>query len=332
MLNSVLRSIFGTSSERQLKKVAPLLDQVRQHEAHMVSLTNDRLRARTADFKERLAQGASLEDILPEAFAAVCEAGKRVVGMRPFDVQILGGIVLHNGWIAEMVTGEGKTLVATMPVYLNALTGNGVHIVTVNDFLARRDSEWMGPIYQFMGLTTGLIQHDMGTAERQVGYRADLTYGTNNEFGFDYLRDNMAIRPEMRVQRQLNYAIVDEIDSILIDEARTPLIISGRPEKSTDLYYKVDDVVRRLRKDTHYETEEKGHHVLITEEGMNALETLLGVENLFTEDLGLVHMVEQALRAHNFYKRDDEYVVYNGEVLIVDEFTGRMMEGRRYSD
>ena len=332
MLNSVLRSIFGTSSERQLKKVAPLLDHVRQHEAHMVSLTNDRLRARTADFKERLAQGASLEDILPEAFAAVCEAGKRVVGMRPFDVQILGGIVLHNGWIAEMVTGEGKTLVATMPVYLNALTGNGVHIVTVNDFLARRDSEWMGPIYQFMGLTTGLIQHDMGTAERQVGYRADLTYGTNNEFGFDYLRDNMAIRPEMRVQRQLNYAIVDEIDSILIDEARTPLIISGRPEKSTDLYYKVDDVVRRLRKDTHYETEEKGHHVLITEEGMNTLETLLGVENLFTEDLGLVHMVEQALRAHNFYKRDDEYVVYNGEVLIVDEFTGRMMEGRRYSD
>ncbi|MEA3366147.1 MAG: preprotein translocase subunit SecA, partial [Candidatus Hydrogenedentes bacterium] len=213
MLNSMLRSIFGTSSERELKKVSPLLDEVRKHEAHMVSLSNDRLRAKTADFKERLAQGASLDDILPEAFAAVCEAAKRVVGMRPFDVQVLGGVVLHNGGIAEMVTGEGKTLVATMPVYLNALPGRGVHLVTVNDFLARRDSEWMGPIYQFMGLTTGLIQHDMGTAERQVGYRADITYGTNNEFGFDYLRDNMAIRPEMRVQRELNYAIVDEIDS-----------------------------------------------------------------------------------------------------------------------
>ena len=332
MLNSMLRSLFGTSSERQLKKVAPLLDEVRAHEARMLALTNDRLRAKTGEFKERLARGASLDEILPEAFAAVCEAAKRVVGMRPFDVQVLGGIVLHNGCIAEMVTGEGKTLVATMPVYLNALSGNGVHVVTVNDFLARRDSEWMGPIYQFMGLTTGLIQHDMGTAERQVGYRADLTYGTNNEFGFDYLRDNMAIRPEMRVQRKLNYAIVDEIDSILIDEARTPLIISGRPEKSTDIYYKVDDVVRRLRKDAHYEIEEKGHHVLITEDGMNTLEALLGVDDLFTEHLGLVHMVEQALRAHNFYKRDDEYVVYNGEVLIVDEFTGRMMEGRRYSD
>lgn len=332
MLNSMLRSLFGTSSERQLRKIAPLLEEVRKHEARMVSLSNDRLRAKTADFKERLAQGADLDDILPEAFAAVCEGAKRVVGMRPFDVQVLGGIVLHTGGIAEMVTGEGKTLVATMPVYLNALSGHGVHLVTVNDFLARRDSEWMGPIYQFMGLTTGLIQHDMGTAERQVGYRADITYGTNNEFGFDYLRDNMAIRPEMRVQRALNYAIVDEIDSILIDEARTPLIISGRPEKSTDLYYKVDDVVRRLRKDTHYEIEEKGHHVLITEDGMNTLETLLGVEDLFTEHLDLVHMIEQALRAHNFYKRDDEYVVHNGEVLIVDEFTGRMMEGRRYSD
>ncbi|HNU77251.1 MAG TPA: preprotein translocase subunit SecA, partial [Prolixibacteraceae bacterium] len=251
-----------------------------------------------------------------------------------YDVQLIGGVVLHQGKIAEMATGEGKTLVATLPVFLNALAGRGVHIVTVNDYLSKRDSEWMGPIFEFHGLSVDCIdKHQPNSEARRKAYNADITYGTNNEFGFDYLRDNMAIRPESRVQRPLNYAIVDEIDSILIDEARTPLIISGRPEKSTDLYYKVDEAVRKLRKGTHYELEEKGHHVLLSEEGMAAAERLLGVEDLYVDDsLGIVHMVQQAIRAHNFYKIDDEYVVRNGEVLIVDEFTGRMMEGRRFSD
>ncbi len=333
MLTDFLRSLFGTSSDRQIKKLVPLVEAVRDLEPRYVRMTNDALQAETGRYRARLARGETLDALLPEAFAAVREAAKRVVGMRHFDVQVIGGIVLHQGRIAEMVTGEGKTLVATLPVYLNALTGKGVHVVTVNDFLARRDREWMGPIYEFMGLTVGLIQHDMDTFERQVSYRADVTYGTNNEFGFDYLRDNMAIRPESRVQRPLNYAIVDEIDSILVDEARTPLIISGRPEKSTDLYYKVDEAVRRLRKGAHFELEEKGHHVLLTEEGMEAAERLLGVEDLYVDDaLGIVHMLQQAIRAHHFYRIDDEYVVRNGEVLIVDEFTGRMMEGRRFSD
>jgi len=256
VIGKVLTAIFGTGAEREVKRLMPLLEAVRSHEPRVSAMTNDELRSQTGVFKERLAQGATLDDLLPEAFAVCREAAKRVVGMRPFDVQVIGGIVLHQGNIAEMVTGEGKTLVATMPVYLNALTGRGVHLVTVNDYLARRDAEWMGPIYAFLGLTVGLIQHDMDNFERQVGYRADITYGTNNEFGFDYLRDNMAVRPEMRVQRALNYAIVDEVDSILIDEARTPLIISGRPEKSTDLYLKVDDVVRRLRAGVHFELEE----------------------------------------------------------------------------
>ncbi len=362
MLDTILKTLFGTNSERQVKKLQPILEVVRSREARYAAMNNDELRAQTSLLKERIApgiqqaldtfrEGDSLDDedvrkktlrnamqsemdtILPDAFAVVREAAKRIAGMRPFDVQILGGIVLHNGSIAEMVTGEGKTLVATLPVYLNALTGLGVHVVTVNDYLARRDCEWMGPIYEFLGLTVGLIQHDMNTAERQVGYRADITYGTNNEFGFDYLRDNMAVRPEMRVQRSLSFAIVDEIDSILVDEARTPLIISGRPSKSTDLYYKVDDAVRRLRKETHYEIEEKGHHAMLTDDGMVMVENLLGVDNLYTsESIGIVHMIEQSLRAHNFYKKDDEYVVTNGEVLIVDEFTGRVLEGRRYSD
>ena len=360
MLSALLKTVFGTSSDRDVKRMMPTLQAVRDKEAAYVHMTNDELRAQTARFREHLAQARNefrrrhpdqdpadeeypgklaehlapeLDELLPDAFAVVRETAKRVVGMRPFDVQIIGGLVLHRGNIAEMVTGEGKTLVATMPVYLNALTGLGVHLVTVNDYLARRDSEWMGPIYKFLGLTVGIVQHDMDVAERQVGYRADVTYGTNNEFGFDYLRDNMAVRPEMRVQRVLNYAIIDEVDSILVDEARTPLIISGRPEKSTDLYYKVDDVVRQLRKEKHYELEEKGHHVLFTEEGMEAAERLLGVESLYTDDtLGIVHMLEQAIRAHHFYKRDDEYIVRNGEALIVDEFTGRVMEGRRWAD
>ena len=361
MLDSVLRTFFGTNSERAVKRMEPQVVAVRAHEADFVRMTNAELRVQTSHFKGRLAQareafwnehpGNEFEDedeaqgalrtrldeeldlILPEAFGLVCEACKRVVGMRPFDVQIIGAVVLHQGNIAEMVTGEGKTLVATMPAYLNALTGNGVHIVTVNDYLARRDSQWMGAIFEFLGLTVGLITHDMSRDERQVGYRADITYGTNNEFGFDYLRDNMSVRPENRVQRQLNYAIVDEVDSILVDEARTPLIISGRPEKSTDLYYRVKDAVRQLKEGTHFELEEKGHHVLLTEEGMEASERLLGVEDLYVGDsLGIVHMIEQSIRAHYFFKRDDEYMLRDGEVLIVDEFTGRAMEGRRYAD
>jgi preprotein translocase subunit SecA len=333
VLNSVLKALFGTSSERAVKRLGPLVAQVRSHEARFSAMDDDELRAQTGVFKKQLAEGKTLDDIMPEAFAVVREAASRVVGLRPFDSQILGGIVLHQGCISEMVTGEGKTLVATLPIYLNALTGRGVHLVTVNDYLARRDREWMGPIYEFLGLTVGLIQHDMGTEEKQVGYRADITYGTNSEFGFDYLRDNMAVRPEQRVQRELNFAIVDEVDSILIDEARTPLIISGHPERSTEMYVKVDEAVRRLRKGDHFELEEKGKHVMLSEDGMMAVERLLGVDNLYTDDsLGVVHMVEQSLRSHHFYRKDVEYVVRDGEVLIVDDFTGRIMEGRRYSD
>lgn len=333
MLKSILRSVLGTSNRRELKRQSILLDAVKSREIAVAAMTDDGLRAQTGLLKERLAQGENLDGLLPDAFAVAREGSKRVTGMRPFEVQIVGAVTLHQGKIAEMTTGEGKTLVAIMPLYLNALTGKGVHLVTVNDYLARRDSEWMGPILQFLGMTVGVIQQGMPPPERQVAYRADVTYGTNNEFGFDYLRDNMAIRPEYRVQRSLNYAIVDEVDSILVDEARTPLIISGRPEKSTELYVKVDEAVRRLRKEDHYTLEEKGHHVLLTEDGMEMVEQLLGIENLYTNEfLGIVHMIEQSLKAHNFFKIDDEYVVKGNEVLIVDEFTGRTMEGRRYSD
>lgn len=329
----MLNRIFGTDNERRVKKLLPTLQRVRDFEREYVKKTDSELRALTGDFKERISQGASLDDVLPEAYAAVSEAAKRVAGMRPFDVQIIGGMVLHQGCIAEMVTGEGKTLVATLPVYLNALSGKGVHVITVNDYLARRDREWMGPIYEFLGLSVGLIQHHMEGPEKQVGYRADLTYGTNSEMGFDYLRDNMATHISHRLQRELNFAIVDEIDSILIDEARTPLIISGRPMKNTELYYKVDEAVRKIRKEADYELDEKGRHVMLTEDGMENVERLLGVDNLYVQDsLAIVHMVEQALRAHNFYKKDDEYVVRNGQVMLVDEFTGRIMEGRRLSD
>jgi len=333
MIFKLIEWIFGSSKERAVRKLLPLLDAVREEEPRIVKMSNAELRSQTVILKEKLSQGATLDDILPHAFAVVRETAKRVVGLRPFDVQIIGGIVLHQGGIAEMVTGEGKTLVATMPVYLNALTGEGVHVVTVNDYLARRDAEWMGPIYQFLGLSVGLIQHDMDLYERQVGYRADITYGTNNEFGFDYLRDNMAVRKDMQVQRGLNYAIVDEVDSILIDEARTPLIISGRPERSSDIYVKVDEVVRRLRKGEHYEVDEKQRYVLITDDGMEQAERLLGVDDLFTDtNIGIVHILEQSIRAHNLYHRDKDYIVRDGEVLIVDEFTGRALEGRRYSD
>ncbi len=333
LFTKLLQKLFGTSAERDVKRLSPLVEAVRGHEARVSAMTNEALRGQTALFKERLDQGAALDDLLPEAFAVTREAAKRVVGLRPFDVQVIGGIVLHRGGISEMVTGEGKTLVAVLPCYLNALTGKGVHVVTVNDYLARRDAEWMGPIHQFLGLNVGLIQQYMDTRERQVGYRADITYGINSEYGFDYLRDNMAIRPERRVQRRLNYAIVDEVDSILIDEARTPLIISGRPVQSSDVYIRVDDVVRRLRKEEHYTVDEKQHQILLTDEGMEAAERMLGLEDLYTnENIGLVHIIEQSLKAHNFFKRDDEYMVRDGEVLIVDEFTGRVLDGRRYSD
>jgi preprotein translocase subunit SecA len=325
--------LFGTSAERDIKKLTPLLEQVNAHERRYSAMSNDALRAQTGEFKTRLDQGATLDDLLPEAFAVAREASKRVVGLRPFDVQILGGIVLHRGGIAEMVTGEGKTLVAVMPCYLNALTGDGVHMVTVNAYLARRDAEWMGPIHRFLGMNVGVIQHDMNEWERQAGYRAEITYGTNNEYGFDYLRDNGSPTLRHCVQRKLNYAIVDEVDSILIDEARTPLIISGRPEKSSDMYLRVDEVVRQLRKDIHFEMDEKQRHIILTDDGMVMCERLLGIEDMYTDDsIGYVHMIEQSLKAHHFFKRDDEYMVRDEEVLIVDEFTGRVMEGRRYSD
>ncbi len=332
MLN-ILKKLFGTSAERDIKKLTPLLEQVNVHERRFSAMSNDTLRAQTGVFKTRIDQGATLDDLLPEAFAVAREASKRVVGMRPFDVQVLGGIVLHRGGIAEMVTGEGKTLVAVMPCYLNGLTGDGVHMVTVNDYLARRDAEWMGPIHRFLGLNVGVIQHDMQAYERQAGYRADITYGTNNEYGFNYLRDNGQLSVKYCVQRKLNYAIVDEVDSILIDEARTPLIISGRPEKSSDMYIRVDEVVRQLRKDVHFEMDEKQKHIILTDDGMVMCERLLGVEDMYTDDsIGYVNMIEQSLKAHHFFKRDDEYMVREDEVLIVDEFTGRVMEGRRYSD
>jgi preprotein translocase subunit SecA len=328
-----LKKLFGTSADREIKKLVPLLEQVNAREHFYSVMDNDTLRAQTGIFREKLNQGCSLDELLPDAFAAVREAAKRVVGLRPFDVQVLGGIVLHQGGIAEMVTGEGKTLVAILPCYLNALTGRGVHMVTVNDYLARRDAEWMGPVHRFMGLTVGLIQHDMGTFERQSGYRSDITYGTNNEYGFDYLRDNGSQWKAHCVQRELNYAIVDEVDSILIDEARTPLIISGRPEKSSDMYIRVDGVVRQLRNEIHFEKDEKQRSIILTDDGMVACERLLGIEDLYTDDnIGYMHLIEQSLKAHHFFKRDDEYMVQGDEVLIVDEFTGRAMEGRRYSD
>jgi len=333
VLTKVLTSIFGTGAERDIQRLQPILDDINALEPEMSQLSNDALRRKTAEFKQRLAEGETLDDLLPEAFAVCREAAKRVAGMRHFDVQMIGGIVLHQGNIAEMTTGEGKTLVATLPVYLNALTGKGVHVVTVNDYLARRDKEGMGPIHEFLGLTVGLIQSGMSVPEKQVGYRADITYGTNNEFGFDYLRDNLAQSVSHLMQRPLHYAIVDEVDSILIDEARTPLIISGRPQRSSDMYYKVDDAVRKLRKDTHYEADEKQNQIILTDDGMDTVERLLGLDDLYTdENITVVHMIEQSLRAHNFFRKDKEYMVRDQEVLIVDEFTGRVMEGRRYSN
>ncbi|SDF71426.1 protein translocase subunit secA [Thermoanaerobacter thermohydrosulfuricus] len=329
----LVEKIFGSYSEREVKRLEPIADKVLSYEDQMARLTDAELRAKTDEFKNRLKNGETLDDILPEAFAVVREAAWRTLKMKHFRVQVIGGIVLHQGRIAEMKTGEGKTLVATLPAYLNALEGKGVHIVTVNDYLAKRDRDWMGKIYEFLGLSVGVILHDMGPEERKKAYAADITYGTNNEFGFDYLRDNMVIYKEDMVQRELNYAIVDEVDSILIDEARTPLIISGVGEKSTDMYKLADRFVRTLRKDEDYVVDEKAKAVSLTEKGVVKAEKFFGIKNLADiENMEISHHINQALKAHAIMKRDIDYVVKDGQVIIVDEFTGRLMFGRRYSE
>ncbi|UCF89396.1 MAG: preprotein translocase subunit SecA [bacterium] len=333
MIGFIAQKIFGTRNERELKKIVPVVQQVNSLEQAMQALDEHALKSKTGQFRERLDRGEQVEDLLPEAFAVVREVSRRLLGMRHFDVQIVGGVVLHQGKIAEMKTGEGKTLVATLPVYLNALNGKGVHVVTVNDYLAGRDSEWMGTIYRYLGLDVGVIQHAMGDLDRKKAYGADVTYGTNNEFGFDYLRDNMKFSLEDYVQRDLNYAIVDEVDSILIDEARTPLIISGPAEDSTDKYYNINTIIPRLKEELHYTKDEKARSVVLTEDGVERVEKLLGVENLYDPaTIETNHHVQQALKAHALFKRDVDYVVKDNQVIIVDEFTGRLMPGRRYSD
>ena len=344
----LLEKIFGTYSDREIKRIEPIVDRIEELESEIQKLSDAELRAKTQYFKKRLQDGETLDDILPEAFAVVREASKRVLGLRHYRVQLIGGIVLHQGRIAEMKTGEGKTLVATLPVYLNALEGKGVHVVTVNDYLARRDAEWMGKIYQFLGMSVGVIVHGLDNNERRRAYACDITYGTNNEFGFDYLRDNMVVYLEHMVQRGHHYAIVDEVDSILIDEARTPLIISGAGDKSTDLYHQADTFVRRLKKkvftetddktldddiDADYIVDEKAHTATLTARGVEKAESFFGIENLSDiENMTISHHINQALKAHGLMKRDVDYVVKDGEVIIVDEFTGRLMYGRRYSE
>ena len=383
MINTLLGKVFGTKNEREVKRLQPRVAAINALEPEIEMLSDDQLRAKTAEFRARIQErlssiadepdadpdlqnadqdrdrqkeieaqrGAVLKDVLDElleeAFAVVREAGRRVLNMRHFDVQLIGGMVLHNGTIAEMKTGEGKTLVATLPVYLNALSGRGVHVVTVNDYLAKRDSEWMGKLYGFLGLTVGVIVHDLDDEQRRAAYAADVTYGTNNEFGFDYLRDNMKFDLRDCVQRVHNFAIVDEVDSILIDEARTPLIISGASEESTDKYYKVNRIIPKLEKGEEIDTQpgepkiltgdfvvdEKHRNVTVTDEGWEKVEKLLSIGNIADpENWPLKHHVETAVKAHALYKKDVEYVVKDGEVLIVDEFTGRLMPGRRWSD
>jgi preprotein translocase subunit SecA len=351
MFGTIIKKIVGSKNERELKKLWPVVERIGALEEELQKLSDDQLRDKTSQFKERHARGESLDALLPEAFAVCREAGKRVLGMRHFDVQLIGGMVLNSGKISEMKTGEGKTLVATLPAYLNALTGRGVHVVTVNDYLAKRDSEWMGRLYSFLGLTVGVIVHGLDDDERREAYYADITYGTNNEFGFDYLRDNMKFALEDYVQRDFHYAIVDEVDSILIDEARTPLIISGPTEESTDKYYVIDRIIPLLKKGEVKEVEantlsgkrktytgdftidEKAKSATLTEEGVLKVEKLLKVDNLYDpSNMEILHHVNQALRAHALFKRDVDYVVKEGEVLIVDEFTGRLMPGRRWSD
>ncbi|MEJ2109359.1 MAG: preprotein translocase subunit SecA [Acidobacteriota bacterium] len=333
MFSKILTKIVGSKNERDLKQITPIIQQINDLEPRMQELSDTQLLELTPAFRKRLQDGETLDDLLPEAFAAVREAGKRVLKMRHYDVQLVGGITLHRGRIAEMKTGEGKTLVATLPAYLNALEGNGVHIVTVNDYLAGRDAEWMGKIYSALGLSVACIQHSLADEERKAAYGADITYGTNNELGFDYLRDNMKYRMEDCVQRKHYYAIVDEVDSILIDEARTPLIISGPAEESTDKYYKVDRIIPRLKRDIDFQVDEKARTVSLTEEGVEKTEKMLAVGNLYEpQNMDWVHHTHQALKAHMLFKRDVDYMVKDHEVVIVDEFTGRLMPGRRYSD
>lgn len=328
-----MKKIIGTKNEREINRLLPVVGQINSLESTISALSDEQLKNKTLEFKSRLAAGETLDDILSDAFAVVREASKRVLKMRHFDVQLMGGIILHQGVIAEMKTGEGKTLVATLPVYLNALEGKGVHVVTVNDYLAKRDSQWMGKVYNFLGLSVGVIVHGLTDEQRQLSYNSDITYGTNNEFGFDYLRDNMKYDFSQFVQRELNYAIVDEVDSILIDEARTPLIISGPSEDSTDKYYKIDKIIPKLQKEIDYTIDEKARTVILTEEGNIKAEKLLGAGNLYDPaNIELVHHILQGLKSYALFKRDVDYVVKDGEVIIVDEFTGRLMPGRRWSD
>ena len=351
MIGALIKKVIGTKNDRELKRIQPMMERISALEPEISALNNEQLKAKTAEFKQRVSSGETVDDLLVEAFAVAREASKRILNMRHFDVQLIGGIVLHEGKIAEMKTGEGKTLVATLSVYLNALTGKGVHVVTVNDYLAKRDTQWMGPLYHFLGLSIGAIQHDesflydpayeagdkrlqyLRPCTRQEAYFADITYGTNNEFGFDYLRDNMKFDIKDYVQREQNYAIVDEVDSILIDEARTPLIISGPTEESTDKYYKIDKIIPRLNSGTDFTIEEKTKTATLTDAGNEKVEQLLGLTNLYDiSNMEIVHHVIQALRAHTLFKADVDYVVKDGEVIIVDEFTGRLMPGRRWSD
>ncbi|MCI5222624.1 MAG: preprotein translocase subunit SecA, partial [Candidatus Electrothrix sp. AR4] len=333
MIGKALTKVFGSKNDREVKMLRKVVEQINGLEYTVEPLSDIQLQEKTTEFKQRYADGESLDDLLPEAFAVCREAAKRVLGERHYDVQLIGGIVLHQGRIAEMKTGEGKTLTSTVAVYLNALSGKGVHVVTVNDYLASRDVEWMGKLYHFLGLTTGAIVHDMDDATRREAYAADVTYGTNNEFGFDYLRDNMKFDTADFCQRAFNFAIVDEVDSILIDEARTPLIISGPADMSTDMYRKVDRIMKNFKEDEHYTKDEKARQVLLNDEGVILGEELLDVDNLYDpSNINQLHHVNQALKAHVLFQRDVDYIVKNGEVIIVDEFTGRTMEGRRYSD
>jgi len=351
MISKIIKKIVGSKNDRELKKLQPLIENINSFETDFEALNDDQLQAKTVEFRQRLKEGETLDQLLPEAFAAVREVSKRVLGLRPFDVQLIGGMVLDSGKIAEMRTGEGKTLMATLPIYLNALSGKGVHVVTVNDYLAQRDAEWMGQIYRFLGLTVDCIVHGLDDVQRKAAYAADITYGTNNEFGFDYLRDNMKFDLDDYVQRDLHYAIVDEVDSILIDEARTPLIISGPSESSSELYYRVDKIIPYLEKGEiiegrdgkigqstkkhtgEFTVDEKAQSAALTEVGVAKVEQLLKVDNLYEpQNIELLHHVNQALKAHALFKRDEDYVVQDGEVHIVDEFTGRLMPGRRWSD
>ena len=329
----IVKKVFGSKNERFLKKLSPLVERINGLEPSVIGLKDEEFPQKIAAWKEEVAQGRSLDDLLPEVFALVREAGKRSLNMRHFDCQLIGGIILHKGRIAEMKTGEGKTLVATLAVVLNALSGKGVHLITVNDYLASRDAEWMGQLYNFLGLTVGVIVHGLDDAQRQQAYAADITYGTNNEFGFDYLRDNMKFYKEQLVQRPLNFAIVDEVDSILIDEARTPLIISGPGEESTSMYGRIDAIIPRLKKDEDYTVDEKAKTAMLTDEGVSKCEEILQVDNLFdAANITLQHHILQALKAHAMFARDVDYIVKDGQVVIVDEFTGRLMPGRRFSD